>query len=74
MEQTIKWHSYPQEKPQKSGRSLITRNREVDFDIWKTGTVETKKYGRWEVNYWDFGGIITAWAEIPEPYKEEVEE
>lgn len=73
MEQTFKWHPYPLEKPQKNGRYLVTRMRKVDFDNWNTVTIKTKT-DSWEYSYWEFGGLITAWAEIPEPYKEEVEE
>ena len=75
MEQTFKWHPYPQEKPKEWGRYLVTRMRKVDFDDWNIVTIgKYEDGGPWELSYWECGGLITAWAEIPEPYKEEVEE
>ena len=69
MEQTFKWHPYPLEKPQKNGRYFVTRMRKVDFDIWNIVTIGTK-----DDSHWVYGGLITAWAEIPEPYKEGTED
>lgn len=72
MEQTFKWHSYPLEEPQKNGCYLVTRMGKVDFDNWITITIKTKT-DNWEHSFWEHRGIITAWAEIPEPYKEGTE-
>ena len=54
------WHPYPQERPIEDDDYLIT----VKYK-------RTKKVMKWDsVNgYFHIKGNVTAWAELPEPYK-----
>lgn len=75
-EAKIVWHPYPDEKPESFLRNYLvtievlydksTRTK-VDIDTWS----DSKEGGEWEIlnNGIDF--IVTAWAELPEPYNPE---
>ena len=58
----VEWHPYPQERPIEDDDYLIT----VKYR-------RTRKVMKWDsVNgYFYIEGNVTAWAELPEPYKEE---
>lgn len=83
-DQLIQWHPYPAEKPEKSGRYLITKTYDgedatphIVYDV-----DYSRKYDRW--NWFDsfdpeyrkgdadiFTPYTTAWAEMPQvtPYE-----
>ena len=57
----ILWHKYPDEKPPKDGLFLITHkfgNKKEVAIAYLTKDI--------------YSNTLTAWAELPEPYKEEV--
>ena len=58
----IEWHPYPQERPIEDDDYLIT-----------VKCRRTRKVTTWDsVNgYFYIEGDVTAWTELPEPYKEE---
>ena len=62
-ENKVKWHPYPQEIPVEDNDYLIT----VKYSR------RAKKVTTWDsVNgYFYIEGNVTAWAELPEPYKEQ---
>ena len=61
----IEWHPYPQEKPEEYDEYLVTVKDEQDLFTFTT-------YWLPEGNtFIDFSRYIVAWAELPEPYKEE---
>ncbi len=61
----IEWHQYPQEKPEEYDEYLVTVKVEQDLFTFTT-------YWLPEGNtFIDFSRDIVAWAELPEPYKEE---
>ena len=64
-ENKVKWHTYRQERPIEDDDYLIT----VKYR-------RTRKVTTWDsVNgYFYIEGDVTAWAELPEPYKEEKHE
>ena len=56
----IVWHKYPDEKPPKDGLFLITHkfgNKKEVAMAYLTKDI--------------YSNTLTAWAELPEPYKEE---
>ena len=61
-ENKVNWHPYPQERPIEDNDYLIT----VKYR-------HTRKVMKWDsVNgYFYIEGNVTAWAELPEPYKEQ---
>ena len=59
-ESKIEWHPYPKEKPPKEGLYLITL---------KFGNTKDVSMGYLTKDI--YSNTLTAWAEIPEPYKEE---
>ena len=62
----IKWHKYPQEKPKKDDEYLVSVN------MWnKSSTLTSLWIGSIDafIDLWN--EYISAWAEMPEPYKEE---
>ena len=61
-ENKVKWHPYPQERPIEDDDYLIT-----------VKCRRTRKVTTWDsVNgYFYIEGDVTAWTELPEPYKEE---
>ena len=65
-ENTVKWHPFPQEKPKKDNKYLVSiKTRDYGFTStshW-IGSHDTFR------DYWD--ECISAWAELPEPYKED---
>ena len=59
-ESKIIWHKYPDEKPPKDGLFLITHRfrNQIRVDMaYFTKDIKSE--------------TVTAWAELPEPYKEE---
>ena len=65
----IEWHPYPKEKPKIVDEYIVTINygyfKATSSAIWKKGRfVDNEEYQN------NIGSII-AWAEMPEPYKEE---
>ena len=64
-ENKVKWHPYPQERPIEDDDYLIT----VKYR-------RARKVTTWDsVNgYFYIEGDVTAWAELPEPYKEDKHE
>ena len=67
-ENTVKWHPYPQDKPNSLARDyLVTdiykKKRKVSISIWYKSQNKFDKE--------DIFSVI-AWAEMPEPYKEEI--
>ena len=64
-ENKVKWHPYPQERPVEDDDYLIT-----------VKCRRTRKVTTWDsVNgYFYIEGDVTAWAELPEPYKENCDE
>ena len=61
----IEWHPYPQEKPEEYDEYLVTVKDEQDLFTFTT-------YWLPEGNtFIDFSRDIVAWAELPEPYKEQ---
>lgn len=62
----IEWHKYPQEKPKKDDEYLVSVN------MWnKSSTLTSRWISSKDVfeDLWD--ERIYAWAEKPEPYKEQ---
>ena len=59
-ESKIVWHKYPNEKPPKDGLYLITL---------KFGNTKEVSMGYLTKDI--YSNTLIAWAEIPEPYKEE---
>ena len=62
-ENTVKWHPYPQEKPKKDILYIVTvkiRDKTLTSDL---------KWSKRKFIFYD--KCVTAWAEMPEPYKEE---
>lgn len=66
-ENKVKWHPYPEENPKKSGDYLVYIRAGdkiftyIAYWIDSIGIFEPRFVGR-----------ILAWAELPEPYKEEL--
>ena len=63
----IEWHRYPDEKPKEDDRYIITVSAKHAL-FTKTSNWSSRR-NVFE-DYWD--ELVTAWAELPEPYKEEV--
>ncbi|MGN1179158.1 MAG: hypothetical protein ACI4SI_08980 [Candidatus Ornithospirochaeta sp.] len=70
-EHKIKWHKYPEEKPEESGTYFLTifnpatselRVDKYPYDSSDKGVLP-------EYDCYDRPVIITAWAKYPEPYK-----
>ena len=62
----IEWHKYPQEKPKKDDEYLVSVN------MWnKSSTLTSLWIGSIDafIDLWN--EYISAWAEMPEPYKAE---
>ena len=73
----VDWKPYPEEKPKKTGRYLVTLrvlsnvyetdSYRIDIDIW------TKVYAKHP--YWlECEGYVVAWADAPKPYNPEGKE
>ena len=64
-ENKVKWHPYPQERPIEDDAYLIT----VKYR-------HTRKVMKWDCfnGYFNVYGYVIAWAELPEPYKEDCDE
>lgn len=56
----VKWHPYPQEKPPKNMESYLTT---MPKGIIGINCFITQGFGLYDKE-------VTAWAELPEPYKE----
>ena len=62
----IEWHKYPQEKPKKDDEYLVSVN------MWnKSSTLTSHWISSKDVFKDIFDEFVYAWAEMPEPYKEE---
>lgn len=61
----IEWHPYPQEKPEEYDEYLVTVKDEQDLFTFTTYWIPEGN------TFIDFSRDIVAWAELPEPYKEE---
>lgn len=57
----IEWHKYPQEKPPKEGLYLITL---------KFGNTKDVSLGYLTKDI--YSNTLTAWAELPKPYEDEI--
>ena len=69
-ENKVKWHPYPQEKPLKKDIYLVTAVDKIPFVLEAKYFSEKKKFS--DIYMGDnFDDCVTAWAEFPEPYKEE---
>lgn len=74
----VDWHPYPKEKPKKSGRYLVTivsefMGKRVTTDDFYDYKELLENYNRGPRYYWYYhNGEVIAWAELPEPYKSEV--
>ena len=60
----VKWHPYPQEKPEEYDEYLVTVKDEQDLFTFTTYWIPEGN------TFIDFSRDIVAWAELPEPYKE----
>ena len=65
----IEWHKYPQEKPKECDEYLVTVNCGY-FNLTETSTWKDGLFTNYENKPNRICSII-AWAEKPEPYKEE---
>lgn len=65
----IEWHKYPQEKPKECDEYLVTVNCGY-FNLTETSTWKNGLFTDYENKPNHICSII-AWAEKPEPYKEE---
>ena len=65
----IEWHKYPQEKPKECNEYLVTVNCGY-FNLTETSTWKDGLFTDYE-NLPNQICSIIAWAEKPEPYKEE---
>lgn len=73
--EAIRWHPYPQKKPASYtknylltveihyGKSIV---RMVAIDTW----ADSKQGGEWEAFDNNPDAVVTAWLELPEPYKQ----
>lgn len=71
------WHPYPKEKPKSYTKAyLVTivkhygkhQVKSVEKDTW----ADSKTGGEWETFDNSHDTEVTAWAELPEPYRSEV--
>ena len=69
-ESKIVWYKYPEEKPKRVDEYLVT----VECGYFKTTSTSIWKNNKFKhyVNETGRIGSIVAWAEMPEPYNEEV--
>lgn len=63
-ENKVKWHKYPDERPPKYGKYRVSVG--VGDDSYTTTSYWIPDKDLFE-NIWN---VVTAWAEMPEPYKE----
>ena len=65
----IDWHKYPQEKPKKDDEYLVSVN------MWNKSSTLTSHWISSKDVFKDlFDEFVYAWAEMPEPYKEDCDE
>ena len=67
-ENKVKWHHYKQDKPDEKDTYIVT----VKFG--KALLVSTTDWIPEQNTFWDYGDRVVAWAELPEPYKEDCDE
>lgn len=67
-ENNIVWHKYPDEKPPKYGKYRVSVG--VGDDSYTTTSCWIPDIDLFE----NIFNVITAWAELPEPYKENCDE
>ena len=61
----IVWHKYPEEKPKTDDQYIVS------IKLWNNSFTATAKWRNVKDKFVDvFDKNITAWAEMPEPYKE----
>lgn len=72
----IDWHPFPDEKPASYTKNYLltveihygkSRVRMVAIDTW----ADSKQGGEWEAFDNNPDAVVTAWLELPEPYKPE---
>lgn len=65
-ESKIVWNKYPKEKPKIDDEYIVT------IQLWNKSFTATANWKNIKDKFVDaFDSNITAWAELPEPYKEE---
>lgn len=67
-ETKVKWHPYPEEKPTKKDRYLISIDDGNGHQYITIATLYKDIF--WESGVIDH--IVIAWADLPEPYRPEV--
>lgn len=65
-ENKVKWHKYPDEKPAKNGRYLVTRIK-TSMEGGRKEVITHYYAGEFHDEDWT---KTIAWAELPEPYGE----
>lgn len=69
---TNEWHIFPDERPANWGRFIVTVQVKEGFPV----LVEAARYnpikGRFHLSGWGKEYVIKAWTELPEPYKEKI--
>lgn len=66
-ETKVKWHKYPEEKPQKESKYLVTMKlvtKGTKYIIINDYVIGKRKY------FFNCDSSVIAWAELPEPYEE----
>lgn len=61
----IEWHPYPKEKPKKYDEYLVKVHKGWNLFTYRTFWIPERNA------FWEFSINITAWAELPKPYKED---
>lgn len=67
-ENKVKWHPYPQEKPSKKGYYLVSITSKIE-SYRRIYIEEYRIIGNRYMFSEIFAKDISAWAELPEPYK-----
>ena len=62
-ENKVKWHPYPQEKPNEKDRYIVALKFGKDLLRSTTDWIPEQN------TFLGFGNSVVAWAEVPEPYK-----
>lgn len=65
--ESTKWHKYPEDKPKENGRYLVTQVK-TSMEGGRKEVITCYYAGQFYQEDWT---KIIAWAEMPEPYKEE---
>lgn len=62
----IEWHTYPEEKPKEDDQYLVSVN------MWNKSYTSTSRWISSKDGFKDvWDKFVYAWAEMPEPYKEQ---